>query len=578
MRIRTHGLHVRQARGEAAAGDENSPAKPALKCGVLLKQGFAAGEHSTTVTKPMDHVRLVRDAIRQRASWKWVVVTVELVSSWGCSQQPQGSPVPPQSKHAVVLVDDAAVERFCSGCHPLPRPDSFARAQWREEVTYAFEFHLESGRLDLIPPPRETAVAYFESRAPATLQLDPRLQMADRHQPSPVEFVAESIVLPAAESPAVARIEPHQHGESGWVATDMRGGGVWELTPGKWQPQLSARLPHPAGVAQLSLGTPPQLGCLYADLGSFLPADHARGKVWWRPFGGDSPQPLIANLGRVSHLVVGDLDADGDDDLVVSEFGWRTSGRLRAYWNEAPHLAQPQLKETLIDPRHGAVRAEVVDLDGDGRLEVVAAFAQEHESVDIYRPTEQRTFVRQRVYQGVDPAVGTSSILVVDLDQDGRRDILVAHGDSFDGGPLRPQHGVTWLQQSHGGTWTPRDLGRLPGVHAVAAGDLDGDRDLDLVAVCLLPKLILQQAERRRLAAVVWLEQRAGAEFVPHVLEWDTCHHAAAALADWDDDGDLDCLVGNYAWEPGNPELLKIWLNHGPGATPVDQRELNRRD
>ncbi|MDX1967987.1 MAG: VCBS repeat-containing protein [Planctomycetaceae bacterium] len=569
---------MRHARGEAAAGDENSPANPALKCSVPLHEGFTAGELPTTVTKTMDHVRWVRGAMRPRASWKPVVVLVELASSWGCSQQPQDAPVVPQSKPAVVRVDDAAVERFCSGCHPLPRPDSFAKEQWREEVTFAYGFHLESGRLDLIPPPREAAVAYFESRAPATLQLDPPLQTADRHQPSPVEFIPKSIVLPRGESPAVARIEPRHHSESGWVATDMRGGGVWELTPGKWQPRLSARLPHPAGVAQLLFGDPPQPGCLYADLGSFLPADHTRGKVWWRPFGGDTLQPLITDLGRVSHLAVGDLDADGDDDLVVSEFGWRTTGRLRAYWNNAPHLAQPQLTETLIDPRHGAVRAEVVDLDGDGRLEVVAAFAQEHESVDIYRPTQQRTFVRERVYQGVDPAVGTSSLLVVDLDQDGRRDILVAHGDSFDGGPLRPQHGVIWLQQSLGGAWIPRDLGRLPGVHAVAAGDLDGDRDLDLLAVCLLPKLILQQAEHRRLAAVVWLEQRDGAEFVPHVLEWDTCQHAAAALADWDDDGDLDGLVGNYAWEPGNPELLKVWLNCGPRARPVDQGGLDRRD
>src|SRR5262249_43770574 len=151
-------------------------------------------------------------------------------------------------------------------------------------------------------------------------------------------------------------------------------------------------------------------------------------------------------------------------------------------------------------------------------------------------------YERSTVYRAPDPSWGTSDFTVVDLDQDGRLDVVLCHGDSFDGGDLRPFHGIRWLRQTGPLEFEPRLIAGMPGVHRAVPADLDGDGDLDLAAVSLLPFSILQSSEHPRLASVVWLEHIDRDEFVPHVPEWDTCQHAMCAVMDMDGDDSLDII------------------------------------
>ena len=45
----------------------------------------------------------------------------------------------------------------------MPRPESFDRDQWHDEVEKGYQFYAKSGRTDLDPPPMEQVVAYFRS-------------------------------------------------------------------------------------------------------------------------------------------------------------------------------------------------------------------------------------------------------------------------------------------------------------------------------------------------------------------------------------------------------------------------------
>uniref|UniRef100_A0A7C4QQJ6 VCBS repeat-containing protein n=1 Tax=Schlesneria paludicola TaxID=360056 RepID=A0A7C4QQJ6_9PLAN len=491
----------------------------------------------------------------------------------GCQSEAPPSSSTAVSSAPVVPAEEQAVRQFCGACHLTPRPDSFVKREWRPEVEQGYRFHLESGRLDLLPPPQEAVIAYFEGLAPERFAWNDPLLVSATHRPSPLAFTAETISAPVDTAAAIARIDrPRSAPPNLLFLSDMRGGRVWAWDRGKTPPRMRWTVPHPAAVVTAALGPQPTPGALIADLGSFLPEDHHRGGVWWAAW--DRPedlQPLISGLGRVSHLSVGDLDADGDDDLIVSVFGWHKTGGLFVYWNEAPQGTWPHLRPELLDSRPGALRAEICDLDGDGTPEIVCAFAQEHETLDVYRRQHSGGFTRTLLYRAPDPSWGSSDFVIVDLDRDGRSDVLMCYGDSFDGGDLRPYHGITWLRQEPEGRFEDRRLAGMPGVHRAVPADLDLDGDLDLAAVALLPESILQDPARPRLASVVWFEQTEGARFVPHVLEWNTCQHATCEVLDADGDGDEDILAGHYHWSGDAAAVLTLFRNSLRSSTASPQ-------
>lgn len=489
----------------------------------------------------------------------------------GCNSA-TGPDTPPSAKgsrsnSAMPALSEREVWQFCGDCHQSPDPQNFAKREWRAEVAKGYGFYRASGRVDLKPPPQEAVVAYYIGLAPDEVELPSTGQVALNDSPSPIAFEATPLDVAEASPAAISRIEPDSSVPGRWWFSDMRGGQVWEFADLNEPLRKRWTIPNPCGVCRMRLGPDGTPGYVAADLGSFRPEDHQRGGLWWIPDGPDAiPRRLVSGLGRVSHVTSADLDGDGDEDLVVSQFGWRRTGRLQVFWNDAPSGEWPHLRGAEIDPRHGALRAEIIDFDGDGRLEIVAAFAQEFESVEVYRIREDATFERFTLYRAPDPSWGTSDFALADIDADGMLDVVVCHGDSFDGGHLSPHQGITWLRQTRPMQVVERQLAAMPGVHRAVPADLDCDGDLDLAAVSLLPDQIFKGSRRPRLASVVWLEQQSDLKFVPHVLEWDTCHHATCAVGDVDGDGALDILVGRISWSGADRTIGTIYRNRGPSA------------
>src|SRR5262249_10337939 len=140
-------------------------------------------------------------------------------------------------------------------------------------------------------------------------------------------------------------------------------------------PSLIGKAAHPAHAEPCDLDGDGRVDLVIAELGSFMPADHADGKVLWlrrTAEGGWQPGVLQAGLGRVADVQPGDFDGDGDVDLVVAEFGWRKTGRIVLLENLGSQSGEPAFQLRELDPRHGTIHVPTVDLDGDGRLDFVA--------------------------------------------------------------------------------------------------------------------------------------------------------------------------------------------------------------
>lgn len=296
------------------------------------------------------------------------------------------------------------------------------------------------------------------------------------------------------------------------------------------------------------------------------------------------PLPLqltIQHLGvaTTADIQLGDLDQDGDLDIVFANY---YGERSQVWLNDGTgHFTLNQLLS-------GGYSFTVVlgDLNGDGALDMVLPKRGLNNEIWFNDGQGRFALVQSIESNGED----TRSTALGDLDGDGDLDIVF--GTAF-GEKIR-----VWLNDGSGFvTALPQSFGTSIGrVDRVALGDLDGDRDLDLVFINAfeegnevwlnngdgyfsLAQADLGDAHSRDLALgdldldgdldlifaniaghgnEIWLNDGASHFTLTQSLE---SYNKGLALGDWDNDGDLDVFLGESEGESGN----SLWLNDGTG-------------
>jgi hypothetical protein len=234
---------------------------------------------------------------------------------------------------------------------------------------------------------------------------------------------------------------------------------------------------------------------------------------------GPGPHPIANTV--VDQIELADVDGDGDLDVIGGNgtgnvSWWENTGNTNADW---PAHWIGQMPATRI-------HCEAADLDGDGDTDIVTSLSESSPSLvwwenDNGQGTIWHTHPISSTYNG------NSWPRAMDLDRDGDLDVVA----STDSTP-----GVCWWENTHGNatSWTEHPLiSGFDNTGPSSVVDLDKDSDLDIVATELNGE------------GMVWWENRRGQPlgWLRHALPADSDLHAGTPeIGDFDRDGDPDII------------------------------------
>jgi len=196
----------------------------------------------------------------------------------------------------------------------------------------------------------------------------------------------------------------------------------------------------------------------------------------------NSLEILIDGLIRPVDLDYADFDGDGDEDVVIAQFGnW--AGRLEWFENRGEEGYKPHI---LIN-KTGATQVIAEDLNADGHPDIMAMIAQGDESIYALLNEGDGKFYTKKLIQ-VPPTYGSVYFNYYDFDSDGIKDILHVSGDNADyDAILKPYHGIRFYKGKADLTFKEVLFYPQHGAYKAMPADFDGDGDLDIATISFFP-------------------------------------------------------------------------------------------
>ena len=227
----------------------------------------------------------------------------------------------------------------------------------------------------------------------------------------------------------------------------------------------------------------------------------------------------------------GDIDGDGKPEILIAS---QQSGII-AYYDIPDHPeVSPWPRECchiIADDMPGIEGLVIVDIDGDGKTEILAGPNIFRPTGDLNKPWYKETFA---------PDFVMTRVAVADLDGDGELEIVLSEGESHPGR-------LAWCKAPN---WEPQILiDDLFHPHSLEIADFNGNGLPDI----FVAEMGLGRNPEPRMIIMV---NQGGANFEPVIFQQGIPTHEAK-IADLTGNGRPD-IVG----KPYNPEShIDIWFN-----------------
>ena len=460
----------------------------------------------------------------------------------------------------------ALAQIHCQACHLLPEPQELDKSTWRNEVlpkmglrlgirtqNAAYQEELEA--LNLFPQQaalnREewlSVMDYFIDNAP------PFSHSEASNRELPLELKGFQAIDPGISlTPLTTLIYFEAETQQLFLGNATEGSLHLfnaELEPGKVY-QLdgapSALIPQEEGYYVLSMG-------------QVMPHEKEIGKLSFIPRNAENSKEiklLISGLKRPVSASMGDLDQDGKEDMVISSFG-NLDGRLLLYLD----IKGDPPREKVLKVAPGASKNILKDWDEDGDLDILVLIAQGDEGIYLFRNDGNAQFSEERILHF--PATyGSTHFELLDLNADGKEDILYTSGDNGDYFPIMKNfHGIRIFLQQDDGNFEEEIFLPHNGIFKALAEDFDRDGDNDIAAISYFPDY-----KKRPHESFVYYENQGNLDFKATSFPESTSGKwLTMAKADWDRDGDQDLFLGSglFMRTGVSAKIKTAWRKHAP--------------
>ncbi len=481
------------------------------------------------------------------------MVTLALAAFLSVIQFLPAAPAATETLPPAVQRGRANAQRYCSACHMVPEPEALTKFAWVHHVQpeMAKWLGLEVVDFEGMPDGRLIEEAGIFPKAPL-LSEEEWFSIWDYYR-----ALAPSKPLPPPAKPAiqatlkqfrVRKLSPHDSAPMTSLVRidaarkqiyfgDAYAGMLFAIDSAG---TVASRLRMASAPVSLAVGDD---GLYVTRAGRFFPSDALEGAVEFLPKEGstDPARVLVSNLRRPVSTALAQLNTDNRTDLVVCSFGNRL-GRLS--WFEG--LEDGKFTEHVLLERPGSIQAEVRDLNGDGRQDILAMTAQAREAVHLFVNMGKNEFKMETLIEKP-PTWGFAGFDLVDFDKDGKLDLLIANGDNGDYAlPAKPYHGVRLYLNDGRNRFRETFFHPMDGAYKAIARDFDADGDLDIAAIAFYPDFAASKPE-----SFVYLEQTAPLRFSAATIpESNAGRWMVMDSGDVDGDGDADVVLGSFVRGP----------------------------